>query len=141
MKFFTNNSLESEKIGEKIAANLTGNEIIEFHGDLGVGKTTLIRGIARYCHTSEDISSPTYNIMHEHDGEKFKIYHFDMYRIGSYEDLESTGFFDYIDAGVILIEWSENIEEFLPENTMKITIEKTNLENQRIITVEGANIE
>lgn len=141
MKLFTNNSLETEKIGGKIAVGLTGNEIIAFYGNLGVGKTTLIRGIARYCQTSEDVSSPTYTIMHEYDGEKFKIYHFDMYRIGSYEDLESTGFFDYIDTGVILIEWSENVEEFLPKNIIKITIEKTSLENQRIITIEGANIE
>lgn len=140
MKFITNSSVETEKLGEKIAAKLKGNEIIVFYGDLGAGKTTLTRGVARYCKTSEDASSPTYAIAHEYNGEKFKIYHFDMYRITSYEDLESTGFFDYIDKGIIIIEWGENIEEFLPENIIKIVIEKNDLQNQRIINIEGIEL-
>ena len=84
------------------------------------------------------MSSPTYAIAHEYEGEKFKIYHFDMYRVKSYEDLESTGFFDYIGKGLIIIEWSENIEEFLPEDVIKIRISKSNDDdNYRAIDIEG----
>lgn len=141
MRIITKNSLETEEFAYKLASKLKGDEVIAFYGDLGAGKTTFTRGIAKYFHTKEDVSSPTYAIAHEYEGDKFKIYHFDMYRINSYEDLESTGFFDYIGKGLIVIEWSENIENFLPGDLIKITIEKnTDKETQRIIDIEGIEI-
>ena len=100
---------ETENIAQNIAKNLVGNEIIAFFGDLGVGKTAFIRGIAQYFNIENEVSSPTFSIINEYQTDKFTIYHFDMYRVNTPEDLESTGFFDYIDSGVMLIEWSENI--------------------------------
>ena len=128
---------ETENIAQNIAKNLSGNEIIAFFGDLGVGKTAFIHGIAKYFKIENEVSSPTFSIINEYQTDKFTIYHFDMYRVNTPEDLESTGFFDYIDSGVMLIEWSENIENFIPKNAIKVLIEKTSYENERIITIEG----
>ena len=128
---------ETENIAQNIAKNLVGNEIIAFFGDLGVGKTAFIHGIAKYFKIENAVSSPTFSIINEYQTDKFTIYHFDMYRVNTPEDLESTGFFDYIDSGVMLIEWSENIENFIPKSAIKISIEKTSYENERIITIEG----
>lgn len=141
MRVITKNPHETEALACRLASCLKGDEIIAFYGDLGAGKTTFTRGIAKYFHTKEDVSSPTYAIAHEYEGDRFKIYHFDMYRITSYEDLESTGFFDYIGKGLIIIEWSENVEQFLPENIIKVDIKKNpDEETQRIIDIEGIEI-
>ena len=139
MKFYSNSAAETEKIGEKLASRLKGNEVIAFYGDLGAGKTTFTRGLANYFGLKEQVSSPTFALVHEYGKNKIKIYHFDMYRIESVEDLESTGFFDYLDRGIILIEWSENIEKYIPSNTIIINIEK-NAENSRIIDIEGIEL-
>ena len=137
MRYVTDSAEETEALGREFASGLRGDEVIAFYGDLGAGKTTFTRGIAQYCKTKEDVSSPTYAIAHEYEAEKFKIYHFDMYRIKSYEDLESTGFFDYIGKGLIVIEWSENIEDFLPHDLMRIHILKDeDNDNRRIIDIE-----
>ncbi len=141
MRIITKSLLETENLAYKLASKLKGDEIIAFYGDLGAGKTTFTRGLAKYFHTKEDVSSPTYSIAHEYEGDNLKIYHFDMYRINSYEDLESTGFFDYIGKGLIVIEWSENVEQFLPENIIRVDIEKNPAEEtQRIINVDGIEI-
>ena len=140
MNILTNNSKETEDIGKRLASKLKGNEIIAFYGDLGAGKTTFIRGIANFFGMEDMVSSPTFAIVHEYyENDDFKIYHFDMYRINSYEDLESTGFFDYVEKGVILIEWSENIESYLPEGVIKINISKCS-EEKRLIDIEGINL-
>lgn len=141
MRIITKSPLETENLAYKLASKLKGDEIIAFYGGLGAGKTTFTRGVAKYFCTKEDVSSPTYAIAHEYEGDKLKIYHFDMYRITSYEDLESTGFFDYVGKGLIVIEWSENVEQFLPENIIKVDIKKNPAEEmQRIIDIEGIEI-
>jgi len=144
MEILSNSVSETEKIGKKLASKLKGNEIIALYGDLGVGKTAITRGIADYFGVKNEVSSPTFSIVNEYTGGKFNIYHFDMYRISTFEDLESTGFFDYIDNGVLIIEWSENIEKYLPLNIIKIGIKKLKLEdnnneNKRLITIKGAD--
>lgn len=139
MKFYSNSAAETEKIGERLASKLDGYEVIAFYGDLGAGKTTFTRGIANYFGLKEQVSSPTFALVHEYGEEETKIYHFDMYRIESMEDLESTGFFDYLDRGIILVEWSENIEKCLPLDKIKINIEKDG-ENSRIIDIEGIEL-
>ena len=132
---------ETESIAEKFGKKLKGKEIVAFYGDLGAGKTTFVRGVAKALNINDVISSPTFTLVNEYSADKFKIYHFDMYRVKSLEDLESTGFFDYIDKGVILIEWSENIEYYLPKDIIKIKIDKNNTnDNERIITIEGVNL-
>ncbi len=137
MRLISNSVKETEAIGKKLAQKLNGNEIIAFYGDLGVGKTAFTKGIADYFGLKNEVSSPTFAIINEYQNEKFKIYHFDMYRVNSLEDLESTGFFDYLNNGLLIIEWSENIEQDLPKDIIKINIEKTEKENERIITIEG----
>lgn len=144
MEILSNSVSETEKIGKKLASKLKGNEIIALYGDLGVGKTAITRGIADYFGVKNEVSSPTFSIVNEYLADKLSIYHFDMYRISTFEDLESTGFFDYIDNGVLIIEWSENIEKYLPFEAIKISIKKLDLEddnneNKRLITIKGAD--
>lgn len=123
------------KIGESLAENLKGTEVIALFGGLGMGKTALTTGIARGLGSSDSVSSPTFALVNEYHG-KYNVYHFDMYRISSWDDLYSIGFFDYLDTGVLVIEWSENIENALPPEYIRVTMEKGNGENERIITVE-----
>ena len=122
-------------IGVRLASNLKGNEVIALFGGLGMGKTALTTGIAKGLGAENCVSSPTFAIVNEYHG-KVNIYHFDMYRVNTWDDLYSTGFFDYLGNGVIIIEWSENIENALPDEYIKISIEKGNRENERIFTVE-----
>lgn len=135
-KIYNSHSYEDTlKIGEEIAENLKGSEVIALFGGLGMGKTALTTGIAKGLGCADCVSSPTFALVNEYHG-KCNIYHFDMYRISSWDDLYSIGFFDYLDTGVLVIEWSENIENALPDEYIRITIEKGNDENERILTVE-----
>ncbi len=126
---------ETLDIGVKLASGLKGNEVIALFGGLGMGKTALTTGIAKGLGAENCVSSPTFAIVNEYHG-KAAIYHFDMYRVNTWDDLYSTGFFDYLGNGVIIIEWSENIENALPDEYIKISIEKGSSENERIFTVE-----
>ena len=140
MTFYSNSAEETEKIGSLFARSLKGTEVIALYGDMGAGKTTFVRGMAEFFGIKDMVSSPTFSIINEYDCKKFKIYHFDMYRITSWEGLESTGFFDYLGTGVIIVEWSENIEAALPKGFIKVTIQKGNGENERRIEIEGIKI-
>lgn len=135
VEIITNSVEETENLAQKIAYNLKGQEVIAFFGGLGMGKTAFTRGLAYALESKDDVSSPTFAIVNEYSG-KYNIYHFDMYRINTWEDLYSTGFFDFIGQGVIVIEWSENIENALPENTIRINIEKLT-DNSRKFKIEG----
>ncbi len=137
--FKTSSLQETEQLGKRIAKSLKGTEVIAFFGGLGMGKTTLTRGIVEELGTDDNVSSPTFAIVNEYKA-KYNVYHFDMYRVTSWDDLYSTGFFDYLDTGVIIVEWSENIENALPENTVKIFISKGENDNERIFEIEGLNI-
>ncbi len=135
-RYISNSPTETEQIGNEIALTLTGGEVLAFRGDLGAGKTCFTRGLARGLGFLGAVNSPTFAIVNEYLGGRIKLYHFDMYRIENWDDLYSTGFFDYLsDDAVLAVEWSENIEGALPDNTTYITIEKDG-ENRRIITVD-----
>ena len=123
------------KIGEEIAQSLNGTEVIALFGGLGMGKTAFTTGVAKGLGCTDCVSSPTFALVNEYHG-RCNVYHFDMYRISSWDDLYSIGFFDYLDTGVLVIEWSENIENALPDEYIRITIEKGDDENERILTVE-----
>lgn len=130
---------ETEKLGARIAEKLKGTEVVAMFGGLGMGKTAFTRGFAAALGVNDGVSSPTFAIVNSYSG-KFNIYHFDMYRINSWEDLESTGFFDYLENGIIIIEWSENIEGALPDNAIRINISKGTSDNERIFEIEGVDL-
>ena len=138
MKKYTSNSPEqTEKIAEKLAESLTGGEVIAYRGGLGMGKTCFTRGLARGLGFSGDVTSPTFNLVHEYVGGRLALYHFDMYRVNTWEDLDSTGFFDYLESGgVLAAEWSENIEAALPENTIVVAYTQTGEDEREIIIGE-----
>ena len=135
-KFLTHSAEETEKVAERLAESLEGTEIIAMFGGLGAGKTAFTRGLAMGLGADDCVSSPTFALVNEYEG-RFPIYHFDMYRVTTGDDLYSTGFFDYMDNGVMIIEWSENIESYLPEKRITVHIVPIG-ENDREITIEGA---
>lgn len=137
-RIISNSPAETEKIGEKLAQSLKGTEVIALFGGLGMGKTAFTRGLCRGLGVDDGVSSPTFALVNEYSG-KFNIYHFDMYRVTTWDDLYSTGFFDYLDMGVLVIEWSENIEGALPDNALKITISRGENDDQRIFEIEGTD--
>lgn len=140
--FISNSPEETEKIAETFADNLSGGEVIAFLGNLGMGKTCFMRGLAKGLGFNGDVTSPTFAIVNEYRGGRLPVFHFDMYRISTFDDLYSTGFFDYFDEnGVIALEWSENISFALEDNTIYIKIEYL-ADNKREITIynEGADI-
>ena len=139
-RFITNSAEGTEQLGERIASKLKGTDVIALFGGLGMGKTAFTRGLARGLGADDVVSSPTFALVNEYSG-RVPVYHFDMYRVTSWDDLYSTGFFDYLDTGVLVIEWSENIEGALPENALRITISRGESDNQRIFDIEGVTLE
>ncbi len=131
----TANSQETEKFGVEFAGKLKGCEVLALYGGLGMGKTTFTRGLAKGMGIDEgDVSSPTFALVHEHSG-RCRLFHFDMYRIETWDDLYQTGFFDYVGTGVMVIEWSENIDSVLPENTVRIEIARGDSDDERIFRI------
>ena len=136
LSFTSHSPAETEEFAASaVAPKLQKGDVLAFRGGLGAGKTTFTRGLARGLGADGEVSSPTFALVHEYAGDP-TLYHFDMYRITNFDDLYSTGFFDYLDCGGILaIEWSENIEGALPENTIQVTLTPDG--ENRIITLEG----
>lgn len=129
---------ETENVGSELARTLGVGDFVAMYGDLGVGKTAFIRGVAKQLCPAAHVQSPTYTIVNEYLGD-VPLFHFDMYRIDSEETLYATGFFDYAERGVIAAEWCENVDGFVPENSVCVKIEKdlsSGDENKRIITIE-----
>ena len=135
-KLISNSPAETEAIGERLAKALKGTEVIALFGGLGMGKTAFTRGLARGLGVADGVSSPTFALVNEYAG-RCAVYHFDMYRVTSWDDLYSTGFFDYLDTGVLVIEWSENIEGALPDDAIRITISRGEHDDSRIFEIEG----
>lgn len=127
---------DTEALGEKIASVLKGHEMIALFGDLGAGKTAFTRGLCKELGVRDGVCSPTFAIVNAYHG-KFPVYHFDMYRITDIDDLFATGYYDYIGNGIIVIEWSENIESELESDCIRIRIGKTENETERIFEIEG----
>ena len=132
---------ETEQLGTALAAELRPGMVVAFFGDMGSGKTVFTRGLAKGLKCAEHVSSPTFALVHEYGGEP-PLVHFDMYRINTFDDLYSTGFFDYLDSGAVLvIEWSENIIDFIGDEKI-ITVDIKRLgDNEREITVERGETE
>lgn len=133
--FISNNPEQTEEFAYKLAQSLQGGEVIAFRGDLGSGKTCFTRGLAAGLGYQGSVTSPTFALINEYLNGRLNLYHFDMYRISSWDELYSSGFFEYIEqGGVVIAEWSENIENALPDNTIYVEFEKLG-ENVRKLTV------
>ncbi|HEX2985739.1 MAG TPA: tRNA (adenosine(37)-N6)-threonylcarbamoyltransferase complex ATPase subunit type 1 TsaE [Caproiciproducens sp.] len=131
---------ETERLGERLAGRLRGGEIIAMFGGMGMGKTAFTRGLARGLGIGEGVSSPTFALVHEYRG-RLPVYHFDMFRVTGWDDLYSTGFFDYLESGgVLVIEWSENIEAAIPPEAIRITIRRGANDSERIFQIEGMEL-
>ena len=136
MEFDTHSPAQTEALGAALGKCLRGGSVIAFSGDLGAGKTAFTRGLARGLGCDEQVTSPTYTIVNEYLGGRLPLFHFDMYRLHSADDLWDIGWEDYLDrGGVCAVEWSENVREAL-ENPISVIIEKTG-EESRHITIEG----
>ncbi|MBO5318321.1 MAG: tRNA (adenosine(37)-N6)-threonylcarbamoyltransferase complex ATPase subunit type 1 TsaE [Ruminococcus sp.] len=136
IKIITRSPEETIRAAEKLGSLIGAGDMIAFKGGLGAGKTTFTRGLAIGLGMKDVVSSPTFALVNDYRGERITLYHFDMYRISTEEELESTGFYDYpFEENAAVIEWSENISEFLPENAIYVTI-NTISENEREIIIE-----
>lgn len=134
--YISNSPAETEKIAEDLANELSGGEVIAYFGGLGMGKTCFTRGLAKGLGFSGEVNSPTFAIVNEYRGGRIDLIHFDMYRVSSWEDLYSTGFFEFADEGCVLaVEWSENVEAALEDNTIYVEFEKLD-DNVRSITIK-----
>ena len=136
MVYISNSPVETEKIGFALGQMLTAGAIVAYRGDLGAGKTAFTRGLARGLGYGDAVTSPTYTIVNEYLGGRLPLFHFDMYRLSSADDLWAIGWDDYLErGGVCAVEWSENVDDAM-ENAIYVTIEKTGDESRRI-TIEG----
>ena len=137
----TNSEQETKNIAKKIASKLNNNKVIVLSGTLGAGKTKFTEGFLSHFGLEKEISSPTFTIVNEYKNEKVTIYHFDVYRLSDIDEFYAIGGEEYFSKGICIIEWGEIIEEILPKDCIKITIEKeeTNFE-KRIIKIKGMTI-
>lgn len=137
IEYMTSSPQNTEQIGKDFGNTLKKGDVVAIFGGMGLGKTVFVKGLAAGMGISAFVSSPTFALVHEYPGNP-PLFHFDMYRINSWDDLYSTGFFDYLDLnGVVVIEWSENIEAALPENCIKVEFIQGNKINERRIIIIG----
>ena len=136
MEFLTNSPEETEAVGAALGKILPAGTILAYRGDLGAGKTAFTRGLARGLGYRDPVTSPTYTIVNEYLGGRLPLFHFDMYRLASSDDLWDIGWEDYLErGGVCAVEWSENVEDAM-ENAICVSIHKTGEESRRIV-IEG----
>ena len=138
MTFLTNSPAETEAVGAALGKIIPAGTVIAYRGDLGAGKTAFTRGLARGLGCSELVTSPTYTIVNEYLGGRLPLFHFDMYRLASSDDLWDIGWEDYLErGGVCAVEWSENVADAM-EDAITVTIDKLGEESRRI-TMEGGD--
>ena len=139
MEIITNSEFETERVGEKLGKTIADGAVIAMYGDLGAGKTAFVRGMARGMGILARVSSPTFTIVNEYIGER-ELYHFDMYRLGSSDELFDIGWEDYLSrGGVCVVEWSENVSDAFEGDEIRVNIEKLS-PTSRKITIEGAEL-
>ena len=136
MEILTHSELETEKAGENLAAKIADGTVVAMYGELGAGKTAFVRGMARGMGLDCRVNSPTFTIVNEYIGER-TLLHFDMYRLGSADELWDIGWDDYLARGAVCaVEWSENVEGAFYGDEIRVVFEKTG-ENSRRIRIEG----
>ena len=138
MQMITNSPAETEAVGAALGRIIPAGTVLAYRGDLGAGKTAFTRGLARGLGCADIVTSPTYTIVNEYLNGRLPLFHFDMYRLASSDDLWDIGWEDYLErGGICAVEWSENVEDAL-EEAVTVTIEKLG-EDSRRITLEGGD--
>ena len=141
MEFITNSAQETEQVGQALGTRLLPGTVLAYEGDLGAGKTAFTRGLARGLGATEQVTSPTYTIVNEYLTGRIPLFHFDMYRLASADDLWDIGWEDYLErGGVCAVEWSENVREAM-EDAITVRIEKLGEESRKITITGGSCIE
>ena len=136
MEYITHSPEETEALGAEYAKTLSAGDVVAFSGDLGAGKTAFTRGVLRGLGYTGRVTSPTFAIANEYDTPGGRVAHFDLYRILDSEALFEIGFDEYLDGNrIVLIEWSENAGDMLPENYKTVHIQYGNKENDRVVTI------
>ena len=137
MEYLSHSPEETEQLGEQLGRTLRPGSVVAYRGDLGMGKTAFTRGLARGLGCTCRVTSPTFTIVNEYSGA-LPLFHFDMSRLDSSDELFDIGWEDYLSrGGVCAVEWSERVEDALPDDTLWVSIARGNGENDRIITVTG----
>ena len=137
MEYITHSPEETEAVGQALAQKLTPGMVLAYEGDLGAGKTAFTRGLARGLGATEAVTSPTYTIVNEYLSGRMPLFHFDMYRLATGDDLWDIGWEDYLErGGVCAVEWSENVADAL-EDVIRVRIEKLGEDTRRITIEEG----
>ena len=137
-EFISHSQLDTEEVGRKLAEKLPGGSVVAMYGDLGAGKTAFVRGMAKGMGLSCRVSSPTFTIVNEYLGER-ELIHFDMYRLGSADELFDIGWEDYVNRGsVCAVEWSENVEDAFYGDEVVVRFEKLGPTTRRITITEGS---
>ena len=127
---------ETEQLGQALAEHLGPGAVVAFTGDLGAGKTAFVRGLARGLGIPDRVTSPTFTIVNEYEGGRLPLFHFDMYRLASSEELFDIGWEDYLArGGVCAVEWSENLADALEGDLVRVDLRRGDGENERIITI------
>ena len=138
MEFITNSERETEELGVRLAERLEPGNVVAFTGDLGAGKTAFTRGLARGLGITDRVTSPTFTIVNEYEGGRLPLFHFDLYRLSSSNELFDIGWEDYLArGGVCAVEWSENVSDALEEDVISVEICRGETDSRRIITIEG----
>ena len=137
MEFLSHSPEETEHIGEMLGRRLRPGTVVAYRGGLGMGKTAFTRGLARGLGCAGRVTSPTFTIVNEYDGAT-PLFHFDMYRLGSSDELFDIGWEDYLTrGGVCAVEWSERVDDAMPADTLWVDIARGTDESDRIITISG----
>ena len=142
MEYLTHNETETEALGARLASVLSSGAVVAYQGGLGMGKTAFTRGLARGLNYKGRVTSPTFTIVNEYEGGRLPLFHFDMYRLADADALFDIGWEDYLDrGGICAVEWSEQVADAMPEDTVYVTIARCpEADNRRMITIEGVDV-
>lgn len=140
MQITTHSADETQALGQKLASRLAPGDVIAYFGDLGAGKTAFTRGLVQGLGITDPVTSPTYTIVNEYLSGRIPLFHFDMYRLSSSDELFDIGWEDYLSrGGVCAVEWSENVMDALPEDTVWVRIAREG-DTGRSITIKGVEL-
>lgn len=139
MEYQSNSVADTERLGAALSASLPPGSVVAFTGDLGAGKTAFVRGMAEGLGVAQRVTSPTFTIVNEYGGGRLPLFHFDMYRLSSSDELFDIGWEDYLaQGGICAVEWSENIADALEPGVIRVEISRIGATDQRLITITGA---